>query len=140
MVHHSHAAGHLARQDRDYIVFLVAAIRQKVRADWNDIVAISGQYRESYDAMVFRSNLEPFIQFLKTAQANYWRMGEVLGRLDMTVAVWARFTRHCGERRLPYPLLFEMLAVLRDLLLGGERPEDLGGASRPLRERATAAA
>lgn len=140
MAHHSHADGHLTRQDRDHIAFLAAAVRQKIRADWNDIVTISGQYRESYDAMVFQGNLEPFIRFLKTAQADYWRMGEVLGRLDMTVAVWARSIRHCGERRLPYPLLFEMLAVLRDLLLGGERPTDLGSGSRLQRGRTAAVA
>lgn len=128
MTHHTQTADPLSRQDRDYVASLSGSIRQRIRIDWNDIVAISSQYRNTYDAMVFGGNLEPFVSFLKTAQFSYWRMGEVLGRLEQTVLVWKYFTRYFGERKLPFSMLFEMLGVLRDVLLAADRPLDFGGS------------
>jgi hypothetical protein len=138
MTHNAQSADPLARQDRDYIASLANAIRQKIRVDWNEIVAISSKYRASYDEMVFRGNLEPFVQFLKAAQFSYWRMGEVLGRLEQTVLVWKHFTRYTGDRKLPYSLMFEMMAVLRDLLLAGEGFAELGALPGPSRPGAAA--
>jgi hypothetical protein len=132
MMHHAQSAEPLTRQDREYVSSLCNAIRQRVRVDWNDIVSISTRYRETYDEMVFRGNLEPFVRFLQTAQSSYWRMGEVLGRLEQTVLVWKHFTRFFGDRKLPFSVLFEMLSVLRDVLLAADRPHEI---SRPPHSR-----
>jgi len=126
MMHHAQPEEPLTRQDRDYVASLCNSIRQKIRADWNEIVAISTRYRQGYDEMVFRGNLEPFVQFLQTAQSSYWRMGEVLGRLEQTVLAWKHFTRFFGDRRLPFSVLFEMLGVLRDMLLTADRSFEIG--------------
>jgi hypothetical protein len=125
MMHHAQSAEPLTRQDREYVSSLCNAIRQRVRVDWNGIVSISTQYRETYDEMVFRGNLEPFVRFLQTAQSSYWRMGEVLGRLEQAVLVWKHFTRFFGDRKLPFSVLFEMLGVLRDMLLAADRPYEI---------------
>ena len=49
-------------------------------------------------------------------------MGEVLGRLELAVAVWRHFTHSAGKRRLPPSQLYEFLGTLRDLMLVADRP------------------
>jgi hypothetical protein len=117
---------------------LVNAIRQKIRSDWNDIVAISMEYRESYDTMAFRGNMEPFVAFMGRARASYWRMGEVLGLLELAVAVWRHFALSVGERKLPLSQLYEFLVTLRDLMLVADRRDEHDGGSSPVRTGAPA--
>lgn len=114
-------------------VCLVNAIRQKIRSDWNDVVSISVEYRDSYDTMVFRGNMEPFVAFMARARACYWRMGEVLGLLELTVAVWRHLVLPVGERKLPPAQLYEFLVTLHDLMLVGDRRDELDGNSSPVR-------
>jgi hypothetical protein len=52
-------------------------------------------------------------------------MGEVLGRLEQAVLVWKHYTRFFGDRKLPFSVLFEMLGVLRDVLLAADRPYEI---------------
>ncbi|QLH39243.1 MAG: hypothetical protein HWD60_10220 [Defluviicoccus sp.] len=105
----------LGRREHEFLVSQVNAIKQRIRSDWNDTVSISHGYRASYESMVYQGDLEPFVKFLKNAETFYWRMGEVLGRLEQTVAVWRHFVRHYPERRLPFALLSELLDVLRSI-------------------------
>ncbi|HYN39525.1 MAG TPA: hypothetical protein VES39_09755, partial [Rhodospirillales bacterium] len=123
----------MIRQDREYIRALAATIRQRIQQEWNAVVAISSAYRESYDAMVFRGHLEPFVAFLKGAQVSYWQMGDVLGKLEQAMLVWKHFTRTFLNGRLPPTLLIELLGVLRDLLVTAPSAAAWGG------EAATAA-
>jgi hypothetical protein len=105
----------IGRREQEFLVGQINSIKQKIRSDWNESVLISNEYRNSYESMVFKGDLEPFVGFLKNAESFYWRMGEVLGRLEQTVAVWRHFVRHYHERRLPFALLSEMLDVLRSI-------------------------
>jgi hypothetical protein len=105
------------RQDRLYVKSLAGAIRKRIQQEWNAVVGISAAYRESYDAMVFRGELEPFVKFLSGAQVSYWQMGDVLGKLEQATLVWKHFTRTFQDARLPVKLLLELLGILRDLLL-----------------------
>ena len=103
------------RSDRDYVLTLTTLVRSKIRSLWNEMVGISADYRSSYDDMVFRGKLDPFIKFLKGAEDCYWRMGDVLGRLDQTVSVWEHYTRRTNDRRLPFIFLIEMLGIMSQL-------------------------
>lgn len=107
----------MTRQDRVYVKELAEAIRRRIQQEWNAVVGISTAYRQSYDAMVFHGQLEPFVAFLNGAQVSYWQMGDVLGKLEQATLVWKHFTRTFQDGRLPTKLLLELLAVLRDLLL-----------------------
>ena len=68
--------------------------------------------------MVFHGELDPFVSFLCEARASYWRMGDVLGKLEQATLVWKHFSRSFQDARLPAQLLLDLLDVLRDLLLG----------------------
>jgi hypothetical protein len=107
----------MSRQDRLYVKSLAEAIRKRIQQEWNAVVGISAAYRESYDAMVFRGELEPFVAFLSGAQVSYWQMGDVLGKLEQATLVYRHFTRTFQDARLPLKLLLELLGILRDLLL-----------------------
>ena len=105
----------LGRADREYLTSLNSVVRQKIRGVWNEVVVISANYRSSYDDMVFRGKLEPFVEFLKNAEECYWRMGDVLGRLEQTISVWTHYARRANERRLPFILLIDMLSIMCQL-------------------------
>lgn len=108
------------RQDGEYIASLVTSCRSKIRCDWNEVVTISTDYRSSYDALVFKGQIDPFLTFLNDAPRYYWRMGDVLGRMEQTVLAWAHYTHNQRDRRVPYTVLADMMALLRDLLLYAE--------------------
>lgn len=107
----------MSGQDRLYVKSLTEAIRKRIQEEWNSVVGISAAYRQSYDAMVFHGELDPFVTFLSGAQAHYWRMGEVLGKLEQATLVWKHCTRAFQDAELPAKPLLELLGVLRDLLL-----------------------
>ncbi len=119
----------LGRREQEFLVNQTNTIKQRIRTDWNDSVSISHGYRVSYESMVYGGELEPFVKFLKNAETFYWRMGEVLGRLEQTVAVWRHFIRHYPERRLPFALLSEMLDVLRSIHTSQDILGTFGGDS-----------
>lgn len=116
----------LSRHDSEYLSSLVDAIRTRIRKDYNEIVSISSQYRTSYNGMVFKGELEPFVNFLGTARAFYWRMGHVLCPLEQTIHVWKHYTRNLPNRSLPYPILIDFVGMLRDVLL----PENSSGQTQ----------
>lgn len=117
---------------------LVEDVRRQVRGDWSEMIAISEKYRSSYEAIVFEEDFEPFVAFLRIAQGSFWRMGEVFGKLEQAVRVWARYIPSPRERQAYSPQLVETLSVLRDLLLDGGphsqacgTPRDGRAAARP---------
>jgi hypothetical protein len=128
---HGDSGEQMIRQDREYVRSLASAIRQRIQQEWNAVVGISAAYRESYDAMVFRGHLEPFVAFLQGAQVSYWQMGDVLGKLEQGMLVWKHFTRTFQDGRLPPALLLELLAVLRDLLITAPSVAAWGGDPAP---------
>lgn len=106
-------SGDAPRDEIQHVKAQMAGIRQKVRDDWNGVVGISGDYRSSYHSMVFSSKPEPFIRFLADARRHYWRMGDVLGRLEQAMRIWQHFTDSAPRRQVAYMRMQEMLSALR---------------------------
>lgn len=100
---------------REYTAGIKPLIKRSIRTGWGDVVNITNLYRRSYEEMVFNGKVGDFISFLANVQEYYWKMGEILGRLEQTVVVWKHYLRRFRTRVLPDGAYFEMLDLLRRL-------------------------
>jgi hypothetical protein len=105
----------LGFNDRTYILSLSSLIKEKIRDRWNKVVAISSEYRTSYEDMVFKGQPETFRAFLISARQRYWSMAETLGQLEQTLIAWGQYTKSYPNLPLPYAQLLEFYGILRHL-------------------------
>lgn len=111
------------------IEHLVRDIKGKIRADWAAFVCVWRQYVGSYEAFISHENMEEFSTFLRECNKHYWRLANILGRLEQTIISWQHFTRNYFNVSLPYYRLMELYAVLRRLHLSDERAQFLSSAT-----------
>jgi len=129
-----------SRSEGECLSYMIQEIRKQVREDWNEVVGISQDYRVSYEGLVFNGCIEPFTAFLSEAEAHYWTMGDLLGRLEQTVLAW----RDCGgckpdtfesDDSNPFTTLCAILEALRHLhrTTGDSSPLRAAAPAPPLR-------
>lgn len=105
--------------DRTYVLSMHSLIKEKIRDRWNKVVAISSEYRTSYEDMVFKGQPETFRAFLISARNRYWSMAETLGQLEQTLIAWSQYTKCYPNLPLPYAQLLEFYGILRHLHVAG---------------------
>ena len=116
------------QQNRNLAAFLergemeahVTFIRGKMRENWGRVIELSGEYRESYTAMISHGEVKKFTAFLVGCRQKYFEMGEVLGRFEQTANAWWQFRRgNVGNSSEPRRVS-DFLSLLRKL--HGEPP------------------
>lgn len=80
-------------------------LRQRVRGDWQVMLDVLEDYRVAYQALLTDSNPRPFLDFLSRANTHYWRMGEILGRLEQLLLCWQQRARRFGNGKFPAEVL-----------------------------------
>ncbi|MBK8176385.1 MAG: hypothetical protein IPK66_14295 [Rhodospirillales bacterium] len=106
--------------ERERISSFVSELRMKMRGDWAEMVDIWKRYIESYQAYVHHDDVETFSAFLRGCNSHYWRLAEILGKLEQTLLTWKLFTRNYFNMPLPHFRLMEFYAVLKRLHLSDE--------------------
>ncbi len=87
--------------------------RRKIQENWATGNAILTDYRTSYEGFVgIERNVGPFIGFLRESKENFWRLGDMLGRLEQAVYAWASFTGDKKDAPMPYDRLQDFYQVV----------------------------
>lgn len=106
----------LGAGDREELTAAVRDVRERVERLWNGAVEVSMEYQRCCEDLAFRSSVKSFAAFLANAPAQYWLMGDSLGRLEQAVHAANQYTSRYDDRRLTYRELREFLDLARAVL------------------------
>jgi hypothetical protein len=95
-------------------------VRRRVRAAWAEIRDIADTYQNSYRALVFHSDPEPFVDFLRRCSDSYRSMGDLLGRFEQAVHAWRLHTKTFARKAPPPEVMAEFLGFLRRTFDAGD--------------------
>ena len=123
----------LRRDDLKTLASLARDNHRRVSAVWKYLICIYRDYRIAYEALVFNGDTKLFCRFLSEAPTFFPRIGEIIGRLEHCVLVWADATSSGRERVLPYAALFTLLHDLGYVLAGPGGLQD-GSKHLPMRK------
>ena len=113
----------LGHADRRELVERLSRLRASVRAAWREVRDILEAYQQSYKALVFEDDPQPFVGFLQRCRENYWKIGDLFGRFEQATHAWQRHTSTFGSGPLPIQLLDEFLRFLERTFLIGDADE-----------------
>jgi hypothetical protein len=122
----------LGQRERRELEDRFRALRASVREAWRQVRGILEAYQQSYDALVFDDDPQPFTAFLRRCRGDYWRMGDLFGRFEQACHAWQLYTAPFGTGPLPVQLLDEFLRFL-------DRTFSTGGAGGDLLDDFTTA-
>jgi hypothetical protein len=117
---------HLMEQERIFIQERVVKVKKDLRNSWNDALSILREYQGTYKDLVEDGRAGGFIDFLRRSKDLYWRLGDLLGRLEQSIYAWKSYTRNYPGQRLPFRVLSEFYEVLSQANADGVDPEKLG--------------
>jgi hypothetical protein len=113
----------LGHADRRELVERLSRLRASVRAAWREVRDLLEVYQQSYKALVFEDDPQPFVAFLQRCRENYWKIGDLFGRFEQATHAWQRHTSAFGSGPLPIQLLDEFLRFLERTFLAGDADE-----------------
>ena len=125
----------LRPNESEYLATLSRFVRGRMKEEWARVVDLSKTYRETYHALVFKSDIKRFSDFLNSCRHVYWDLGETLGRFEQATIAWRLFERQLMGQKPSYRVVISLYTVLRKLLgappaATAPDPEDSLGENR----------
>ncbi len=103
----------LPRDETETLRASADCIRKKLRLTVGQGYQIIFEYQSTYNDFIQpQGSVEPFLKFLRNAKPKFWRLGEMVGKIEQTVYAWRTYTRHYEDRPLPYNRLLDFYQIL----------------------------
>jgi hypothetical protein len=102
-------------RDKDFALSLIKFVQKRMHEDWQRIVVLSRRYQETYNGLVYNSDVKPFSDFLLECRSMYWEMGDVLGRFEQTTHVWRLYKHQLVGRNCSIRAIIQFFSLLRTL-------------------------
>ncbi len=116
--------------EKEAIESLVQFSRTTLRDGWSRVIAVSAEYRNTYDGLLNRGQVAPFAEFLATCRKRYWDMAEILGRFEQTAQAWRRYKPNIVGQEARARALTDFAQILRRLHSTPLRAKQAGEKSR----------
>jgi len=109
-----HRRGGLNRVNREEIFLHVEYIRKRMKEDWATIRRLSKEYKDAYEGLIFREDVQSFREFLLNCKNSYWELGDLLGRFEQIAIAWKSFNV-VKQDEIPLGVLLDFLLLMRGL-------------------------
>ncbi|GAB5390276.1 MAG: hypothetical protein Alpg2KO_32440 [Alphaproteobacteria bacterium] len=103
--------GTLPRQMRENMVSSADGLRRNIRDDWSISREVFDDFNTAYKSLLDDRNPLPFRDFLSSSQELYWRLGDILGRLEQLLGYWEALSDRNGDNYFPYEVLDEFYSI-----------------------------
>lgn len=78
--------------DRNDYLLKASLVKTKLKGLWRACKDIFSRYNDSFACMVHsEAEVRPFIEFLKTARRDFWRIGELLLLMDQCMSIYESY-------------------------------------------------
>lgn len=95
--------------DRNDYLMKASLVRTKLKGLWRACKDIFSRYNDSFACMVHsEAEVRPFIEFLKTARRDFWRIGELLLLMDQCMSIYESYR----PKNSMMPVSFEKISTL----------------------------
>lgn len=95
--------------DRNDYLLKASLVRTKLKSLWRACKDIFSRYNDSFACMVHsEAEVRPFIEFLKTARRDFWRIGELLLLMDQCMSIHDNFR----PKNSLLPVSFEKVSTM----------------------------
>jgi hypothetical protein len=95
--------------ERNDYLLKASLVRTKLKGLWRSCKEVFSRYNDSFACMVHsEAEVRPFIEFLKTARRDFWRIGELLLLMDQCMSIYESYR----PKNSVIPVSFEKISTM----------------------------